>query len=154
MSAWKHLREGIATASPPPREAQEQLGSQVPFIEDWIWTTVGAFRRVSKSENGASRAGEGAEFVADILDVFDAESDHFRLELAAERALLTGQGRPPRRSRAPIRVLIAEHPERAAGYCTLSDIYLDAEPPRYEDALGVLRRAADEPPSKIQATGT
>ncbi|MGM0556815.1 MAG: SEC-C metal-binding domain-containing protein [Myxococcota bacterium] len=145
LKAWTHLREGVSNDAHTIEKAQEELGAGPPYINNWLWDLLNEYRGLLASTDDTDRAQEAADFVAELLDVFDGEPEDTRAQLLAERAYFMGKAGDVADAEALCNALIEDHPERACGYCTLADVYLDADPPRYEEALDVLQRAADEP---------
>jgi hypothetical protein len=145
QSAWAHLKDGVGDQVSTLDEAQEQVGDAPPSVRNWMWDLVTGYRGLHANFGDSSQASEAAELVAELYEFFHGESERVRSQLLAERADFLHRAGDTSDAEALCERIIAEHPTRACGYCTLADIYERVDPPRYEDALTVLRSAAEEP---------
>ncbi|MFW5967352.1 MAG: hypothetical protein ACOCV2_07535 [Persicimonas sp.] len=135
----ENLAEGVDTVA----EAQEELGLKSPSIRNWTWDLLETWRRVVGQNR--QRAAEAVDFIQGYLARFSGEEDDFRRAIEAEFAHFLGEAGRVADAEDICRGHISEHPEEARAYCTLSDVYLAADPPKLERALEVLQEAADHP---------
>lgn len=143
LGAWRLLQEKLPAEVETLAGAQDVLGEDASHLQNWVWDVLNLWRRLAHVEPDTT--SEAAYFVKELLARFSGEGDEFRHAVEVDLAnLLARAGRIEDAEEIGQR-LIAEQPDKARGYCALADVYLDADPPKFERALQTLEEAAERP---------
>lgn len=145
LGAWRLLQEKLPNEVDTLAGAQDVLGEDAPHLQNWVWDVLNLWRRLAYVD--PETAPDATDFVEELVVRFSGEEDEFRHSVEAELANLLARAGRIEVAEEIGRRLIAEQPDKARGYCTLADVYLDAEPPKLERALQTLEEAADQPVS-------
>lgn len=143
LEGWQELQDNLPGEVDTVDGAQEAFGMDFPTVQNWVWDVLNTGRGLVARDN--AKAARVAGFVEDILARFDAEPGDFRRSWEAELAYFLGCAGRIEAAEKICRRHITEHPEEAQGYCTLADVYLEAEPVQPRRALEMLEEAAEYP---------
>ncbi len=142
LDGWDEVRDELPAELSTMGHLERACDGERSMVS-WFWKFLGILRGLAADE--PAYAARGAEFIGQFLAQFPGESDNNQQNMRADRAWLLAAADRWDEATDEFERLVEEFPDRAVGYVTWADAYLDHTPDGVSKAVELLEKARDRP---------